>query len=134
MLIWLYNAFVKWQEKDRKYVCVSLTGLVMPIIFVSFAWACIGHFQYDKIQCTEQMWYPICLSYNLVACWAFSEIQGHLPHFQDQYMKFWFLHFHHFHRMFGDNFLMPFKLDGMMNHHTCSCICCLTGLAIFSKH
>lgn len=102
---------MKWQEKDRKCVCVSLTGLVMPIIFVSFAWACIGHFQYDKIQCTEQMWYPICLSYYLVACWAFSEIQGHLPHFQDQYMKFWFLRFHHFHRTFGDNFLMPFKME-----------------------
>lgn len=88
----------------------------------------------NMIRYNVQMWYPICLIYNLVACWAFLEIQGHLPHFQDQYMKFWFLHFQHFHRMFGDNFLTPFKLDGMMNHHTCTCICCLTGLAIFSKH
>lgn len=65
----------------------------------------------NMIRYNVQMWYPICLIYNLVACWAFSEIQGHLPHFQDQYMKFWFLRFHHFHRTFGDNFLMPFKME-----------------------
>lgn len=34
-------------------MCISDRALVMPIIIVSFDWACIGHFQYDKIQCTD---------------------------------------------------------------------------------
>lgn len=67
---------MKWQEKDRKYVvylcqgswCPSYLSLLHEHVLVIS----------NMIRYNVQMWYPICLIYNLVACWAFSEIQGHM--------------------------------------------------------